>query len=106
MRSHPSYPRRGISLPQSIRGFSFLALVPLHELINRILAFVEPLQTKRLFAEDRCFETSPGLNFKVVKRAAVRTQTMRDSRRKVNECSRFDLLEFVVHLDQPTAFES
>ena len=36
----------------------------------------------------------------------MRTQSMRNSRRKVNESARFDFLEFIVNLDKAAAFES
>src|SRR5437773_7651134 len=85
---------------------STLALIPLHQLVTRILALVEPLQAKRLFAQDCCLETSPCLNFKVIERTTMRTQPMRDSRRKVNKRAGFDFLEFVVNFDKAAAFES
>src|SRR5262249_723747 len=93
-------------LSESDRYCVSLALVPLHELISGILTFVEPLQAQALFPENGCFETGPGLNFKIVECTTVRTQAVRDSGRKVNERAGFDFLEFVVHLDKAAALES
>src|SRR5262249_27320728 len=80
-------------------------LVPLDAFFIGAIGFVEPLQAKRLFTQDRGFETSPCLDFKVVERTVFRPKPVWHSRRKVNQRARFDFLKLVLDFNHAAPLE-
>ncbi len=70
-----------------------------------MLTIVKPLQTQRLLAEDRGFETPPSLNLKVVQRPAVRAKSVWYSGGDVDECAGRYFAGIVVHFDHAAAIE-